>query len=125
MYRFYNPNPIAARVGDCVVRAIAKATNQKWEDVYNDLCEFGFNMADMPSANNVWGAYLRSRGFKRFVVSPDCPDCYTVKRFAFDNPKGTFILAISGHAVCVRDGDYFDTWDSGDEVPVYYWHKED
>ena len=22
-------------------------------------------------------------------------------------------------------GDYFDTWDSGQEVPIYYWKKEE
>lgn len=26
--------------------------------------------------------------------------------------------------VSVVDGDYYDAWDSGKEVPVYYWHKE-
>jgi hypothetical protein len=27
--------------------------------------------------------------------------------------------------VAVSDGDYFDTWDSGDEVPVYYFEKDE
>jgi len=36
----------------------------------------------------------------------------------------THILALSGHVVCVMDGDYYDTWDSGGEVPLYYWRKE-
>ena len=125
MFKFYNPNPIVARVGDCVIRAICKATNKKWEEVYNDLCDFGFNMADMPSANSVWGAYLRYLGFNRYVVSTEYPDSYTVYDFAEDNKNGTYILALSGHVVCVQDGDYYDTWDSGDEVPIYYWCKEE
>lgn len=123
MYEWYNPNPIAARVGDCTVRAICKATGRSWERVYNDLCRFGFNMADMPSANAVWGAYLRSLRFNRYVVDPD--RFYTVRTFSEDNKSGTFILALSGHVVCVQNGDYFDTWDCGDEVPVYYWVKEE
>ena len=124
MYRFFNPNPISVRVGDCVVRAICKATGYKWEHVYTDLCDFGLQMADMPSANSVWGAYLRYLGFNRYVIDPECPDCYTVRSFANDHKSGTYILALSGHVVCVNDGDYFDTWDIGDEVPVYYWEKE-
>ena len=84
----------------------------------------GYLMGDMPSANHVWGAYLREKGFRRAVIPDECPDCYTVADFAAEHPDGTYILALSGHVVCVRDGDYFDTWDSGGEVPLYYWHKE-
>jgi hypothetical protein len=27
--------------------------------------------------------------------------------------------------VAVVDGDYYDTWDCGDEVPVYYFEREE
>ena len=30
---------------------------------------------------------------------------------------------ISGHVVAVIDGNYYDTWDSGDKIPIYYWYK--
>ena len=81
-------------------------------------------MGDMPSANHVWGAYLRSRGFDRDMISNSCPDCYTVADFAAEHPHGIYILALSGHVVCVQNGDWIDTWDSGGEIPLYYWHKE-
>ena len=33
MYSYYNPNPIKnKRVGDCVVRALSKATGKSWEE---------------------------------------------------------------------------------------------
>ena len=48
----------------------------------------------------------------------------TVEEFCRDHPQGTYILAIDGHVVCAVDGDYLDTWDSGEEVPMYYWEKE-
>lgn len=38
---------------------------------------------------------------------------------------GTYILALSGHVVTVVDGDWYDTWDSGGEIPIYYWVRED
>lgn len=31
MFVFFNPNPDAKRVGDCTVRAIAKAMNTVWD----------------------------------------------------------------------------------------------
>jgi hypothetical protein len=79
----------------------------------------------MPSANHVWGKYLRNKGFERKVIPDSCPDCYTVKDFCDDHPKGTYILAISGHVVTVIDGAYYDTWDSGDEIPIYYWQRKE
>ena len=44
-------------------------------------------------------------------------------QFAEEHPSGTYILALSGHVVCVQNGEWFDTWDSGNEIPLYYWQK--
>ena len=74
----YNPNPRRNRVGDCAIRAIAKATDQDWEMAYTGLYVKGYSMGDLPSANSVWGAYLRDRGFKRAIVPNTCPDCFTI-----------------------------------------------
>ena len=80
-------------------------------------------MYDMPSANAVWGAYLKSRGFSRSAVIDNGSDYYTVLDFCRDNTNGTYILALSGHVIAVIDGDYYDTWDSGEEIPVYYCER--
>lgn len=117
----YNANPAGKRVGDCTVRAICKATGQDWETVYAGITAYGFIIHDMPSANHVWGAYLRSKGFSRHIVDDHGEDRYTVSDFCRDNPKGTYILSIDGHVVCVVDGKYYDSWDSGEEIPIYYW----
>ena len=124
MHKYYNPNPQAARVGDCVIRAVSFATDQSWDKTYLDLCVYGLINCDLPSSNNVWGRYLRDKGFRRLMIPDTCPTCYTVKHFTDDHPHGVYILAISGHVVAVKDGDYYDTWDSGDEVPVYYWERK-
>ena len=124
MWMTYNPNPMGARVGDCVIRAISKATNQSWHDTYIDLAIYGLKLCDILSANHVWGQYLRDRGYVRKMIPNTCPNCYTVKDFCKEHPNGTYILALSGHVVCIRDGDYYDSWDSGNEVPIYYWQEE-
>lgn len=122
-YVYYNPNPNGKNVGDCVIRAISKATNKDWESVYTGICVTGYSMCDMPSANCVWGAYLRDNGFVRDVIPNECPECYSVADFAREHPQGTYILALTGHVVCVKDGDWYDSWDSGDKIPMYYWKK--
>lgn len=124
MFEKYNPNPLHKSVGDCTVRAISKAMGQTWEETYTALCLQGLMLCDMPSANAVWGAYLKSNGFKRQMLHDNCPDCYSVNDFALEHPRGTFILALSGHVVCVQDGVLFDSWDSGGEIPLYFWFKE-
>lgn len=125
MYRRYNANPSGKRVGDCTVRAIALALNRPWEEVYTDLAVEGLRRHDMPSANHVWGTYLRENCFRREALPNTCPDCYTIHDFCRDHPKGIYVLALQSHVVCVRNGDHYDTWDSGDETPLYYWHREE
>lgn len=124
-WTYYNPNPIAARVGDCTIRAISKVLDQDWEDTYMDLCALGLAMCDLPSANSVWGAYLRGRGYRRYLIPDECPDCYTVNDFTSEHKRGGYILVTNGHVVAVVGGHYYDSWDSGAEVPTYYWTKEE
>ena len=125
MWVRYNANPDGRNVGDCTIRALSLALGQSWEQTYVELALEGFAMWDMPSANHVWGAYLRREGFHRRVLPDTCPDCYTVADFARDHPSGTYLLALDGHVVCLIDGDWYDTWDSGGKIPLYYWTRKD
>lgn len=124
-YVFYNPNPSSQRVGDCTVRAICKALGKDWEEVYVGLCAEGLIYNDMPSANYVWGLYLQKYGYEQKTVPSICPDCISVSRFAKDHNKGRFVLACQNHVVAVINGDYYDTWDSGEEIVLYYYSKEE
>lgn len=119
-----NPNPKGKNVGDCTVRTISLATNQGWEKVYLDLCIQGYTMADMPSSNDVWGKYLMDKGWVYRRLQDTCPFCYTINDFCNDHPDGIFIVATGTHVVCVKDGRYLDTWDSGDKVPLFYFERE-
>ena len=120
-YKYYNPNPTGNDTGDCVIRAISKVMNQSWDETYWDLCDQGFLMGDWGDSNRIWDTYLRDNGFVRRVISNTCPNCYTVKEFCHDNPYGVFILATGNHVVAIVNGNYYDSWDSGNEVPIYYY----
>ena len=124
-WEYYNPNPVKdKRTGDCVVRAICKVTGLDWETVFAGLMIQACALSDMPSANYVWGAYLHKHGYRRKLIEQSERYIYTVNDFCTDHPTGTYILCIDGHVVTVQEGKYFDTWDSGNEIPVYYWEKE-
>lgn len=124
MYSELNINPQKKQTGDCVIRAIGTVTDTEWDDVYLDLLMKGFQMKEMPSQNNVWGAYLHDRGFTRHIIPDTCPDCYTVEAFTRDHPKGRYILGTGTHVIAVIDGNFYNTWNSGEEIPIYYFEKE-
>lgn len=116
----YNPNPFGKNVGDCTVRAISKALDRSWEQTYMGLAMQGLMMGDMPSSNAVWGNYIRKHGFRRELAPDNC----TVRDFMEKYPKGTYILALSGHVVTIVDGVLYDTWPSENEIVLYFWSKE-
>ena len=121
----YNPSPSGRNVGDCSVRAVAKALDLDWETAYTLISMAGFQMNDMPSSNSVWGSVLRRRGFYRHIIPNTCPDCYTVGQFADDHPDGVYVLGTGNHVVTVQDGAVFDTWDSRSEIPIYFWSENE
>lgn len=125
MFIEYNPNPMMRKVGDCSVRAIAKALNTDWETAYAMIAKNGYAMADMPSSNAVWGAVLRQSGFYRNVIPNACPECYTAADFCNDHPNGTFVLVFGGHVATVVDGNLYDSWNSENEIPEYYWFRKE
>lgn len=124
MFVYANPNKFGKLTGDCTVRAICLATGLSWDVVHAGLSVASNSVGDMQSNNASWGRFLRWRGWRRHALPDTCPDCYTVADFARDHPRGTYIVACDSHVVCVRDGNWLDTWDSGDETAIYYWIKE-
>ena len=124
MYIPFNPNPLNKKTDDCVIRAISKVLDVPWERAYIMLAVKGLETYDLPNANNVWGALLREHGFVREIIPNTCPDCYTVEDFCRDNPVGTYVLGTGTHAIAVIDGSYFDTWQSGEQTPIYVYRKE-
>ena len=120
----YNPNPVKADAGDCAVRAVAKALDISWEKAYTKLSMAGYLMCDMPNADWVWGSVLRKEGFSREILPNTCPDCYTVADFCHDNPRGVFVVKSENHVATVVNGTLFDSWNSEQKVPIYFWRKE-
>ena len=125
MWIEYNPNPAGRRVGDCSIRAISKALNVDWETAYALIVSNGYAMGDMPSSDSVWGSVLRQHGFYREAIPNSCPDCYTADDFSKDHPKGVYVLGFGGHVATIVDGNLYDSWNSSNEIPQFYWYKKE
>lgn len=124
MYSELNINPYKKLTGDCVIRAIGTVEDMEWDDVFLDLMAKSYQMKELPSQNNVWGSYLHDKGYIRQIIPDTCPDCYTVNEFAIEHPTGRYIICTGTHVAAVIDGTVYDTWDSTNEIPLFYFTKE-
>ena len=123
MYVEFNPNTCGKSTGDCVIRAISIVLEKTWEQAYIELTIQGLMDCDVLSNNEVWGNYLRRKGFKRYIIPDTCPNCYTVEDFCRDHPYGEYVLATGNHAIAAINGNWIDAWDSGRETVIYYFQR--
>ena len=122
-YRYFNSNPIALRTEDCTVRALSRILNISWDDAYEILAESGKKMGLMMSNKAVFSAVLRMNGFYRENLPTFCPECYSVKEFVADHPRGRYVLCTENHVVAVVNGTYFDSFDCGDYIIDSFWTR--
>lgn len=120
---YFNNSPSGRNVGDCAVRAVAKALDVDWETAFAMITANAFQMNDMPSSNAVWGSVLKQHGFMRSSIPTTCPDCYDAEDFCRDHPHGVYVLGFGNHVATVKDGKLYDSWNSLKEIPQYYWAK--
>lgn len=125
MYKYANPNPCRKLTDDCAIRAISIIVGSSWKQTYTDLCNRGLIICDMPNSASTISLYLKERGFRRGIVSSDCPACFTVRDFCEEYPYGEYIVLTDGHALAVINGNYYDTFDSGDLTPIYFWERRE
>ena len=45
--------------------------------------------------------------------------------FCEEHPKGVYVLGFGGHVATVVDGVLYDSWDSTQEIPLYYYEKKE
>lgn len=133
-----NLNPDGYDTGDCVIRAISLALKLNWYMVHDELSFLSRKMSDVLSSNRVWKQYLINRGYREEWAQNACPNCLTVADFCRSHPKGRYILSTAeykkardnlivtgSHVIAVVDGDWYDTWDSGGDVPLSYFYIYD
>lgn len=124
MYKYYQPNPQQKKTDDCVIRALTKALDCDWDTASVYAMTQQIRDADIFVKNYVWGNLLLRNGYTKHSLPNTCPDCYTIKDFANDYRRGTYIVGTGDHVLAVIDGDYYDSFDSGEMIPILYYRKE-
>ena len=116
-----NPNPAGKEVPDCVIRVLCIALNKPWLEVSDELYAIARHDYSVTCHDFVWGKYLYMMGFRPFLLPESCPQCVTVKAFCKMYPQGRYVIGTGSHAIAVINGDYYDSWDSGDTIPSFFW----
>lgn len=124
MWKYFNPNPVAAREEDCAIRAVCAALGISWDRAFDMIADNAKQMGAMMHNNAAWGSVLRQHGFTKRIIPNSCPNCYTAADFCHDHPRGVYVLGFDRHTATVRDGVLMDTFDSLDEIPIFYWTRE-
>ena len=121
-YQFFNINPDKNKIGDCVIRAVAKATGKEWEEVYKDLCAIGLEQHRMPNDKEVYTAYLTKMGWKKMPMPRNGRKRMTIKQFSQEQ-KGVYIISIARHLTVIDNGTLYDIWNCENRCMGNYWEK--
>ena len=125
----------AEKVGDCVTRAIAIASNKDYKEVYNALNKLAKNertgKRKKKISNSRSGVYTRTaKKYIEKVLGWEWTPCMTIGSGCKvhlredELPMGTLILNLSKHFTCVKDGTLYDTYDcsrNGTRCVYGYW----
>jgi hypothetical protein len=125
----YNPNPEFKNEktrwnrGDCVIRAICKATGLSWEKAFITMCKAALEVHDMPNCRLGETAGLKKLGFvKGESLKPNRGEHWpTVDEMAKRYSDKIILCNCVGHIVCCMNGHYYDTWDCGGYTTRSYW----
>lgn len=121
-YIKYNANPKGWKTGDCVVRAIAAATQQPWEDAYNDLCEIGRKKCRMPNDTQTYAAYLKQKGFtQEKQLRHSNGNWYTIEEVVEAYPHSILLIHCSHHLTVAIYGTIIDLWNTSYKPAGKFW----
>lgn len=117
-YVFYNPNPVSKDVGDCVIRALSVVTGKDWLTLFDELTEVCRRVFSLIDNQDVFSLYLREHAYACCEYEGRMPTLY---EFAKAHPKGKYFVIVPEHAVGVKDGKYYDTFDAGKEPVIAFY----
>lgn len=117
-YEYLNLNPNNENASDCVCRAIALGTNEKYETIERKLqlvaelfeCEELCLCCYQHLLDYVYS-------FKKIYLD----EIVTIKDFLKMNPNGIYIIRIEGHLTCAMNGTIYDSWDCSDKLVDVVW----
>lgn len=115
-WKKYNPNPQSRNIGDCTLRSYCAAFDIDWDKAFDIASKIAKENSSMIQyvGDKVLVEYFgctRDEEYRKTKAK----DRITVNNFAMTHPYGTYVLHVRCHQVTVKNGEYWDSWDSGDK----------
>lgn len=116
-WKKYNPNPLNKNVRDCTFRAYCAAFDITWDEGFDTAVKFAKQLKQLPNEGKVMDMVIEHYGgsIDEEYKNKKRGERLTVNQFAMSHPYGIYILCVRGHMVTIKNGEYYDTWDSGDK----------
>lgn len=123
-YQYFQPNKkdLKDKQGDCAIRALCKFLDKTWLEVFDLL---------MPIARETQQMLNSKTNIEMFMESNEV--AYISKHRSGMRVEDIAKQGITAvcycrtgfrtHLVTVKDGQYFDTWDSGSRLVYGYWQR--
>lgn len=123
-YHFHNENPKGHRTGDCVIRAIARATGKSWEDTLTGLFEVALKVKTELACKPCYERYLTSLGWVKGKQPIQADGSkYTVAEWCKAHRNETMIMSVANHLTCIIHGKCNDIWGCTGKTVLNYWTK--
>lgn len=125
-YINYNANPKErTNVGDCVIRALSKATGKSWDEVYDELYIIGKKKKRMMNDPHTYKEFLKNNNFTLCPAARDEDGkMISVKEFSNNvNADTMYVIHTRKHLTVVFNGDIYDTWDTSYEKAGKFYSK--
>lgn len=128
-YEFINLNPNGKFCGDCVIRAIALACDQSWEETIREMTEFGIKKGLVLNDKKLYPLYLEYKGFTK-MSEPHYVDNTKMSVREWIRHRGIvwikkkiIVNVGSHHLSAIINGKINDTWDCSDNTMHTWWVK--
>lgn len=110
---------------DCVIRAIAIATEQDYKKVMTDLCRIAVEQCNMPNNRNVYEEYLLNElgWVKHKPYKNSKGKTVEVREFPAEEGKN-YIIHTTSHLTAIKDRVVRDTWWCGEYRANSYYTKD-
>ena len=119
-WKLFNPNPKSRNIGDCTLRAYCAAFDIDWNKAFDIASKISKENSSMiqymfPKIMEEHFGCEKDPEYNKEGRKAQTKDRITVNAFAMTHPYGTYVLGVRQHAVTVKNGEYWDSWDSGDK----------
>lgn len=129
-YHYINVNPKDRFTGDCVIRAIALALNQSWEQTVRELTELGIKKGCVCIDRKLFPIYLKEKGFTQMKEPRHSDNTKMSIREWLGSREGwlwhSYKIVVSAgthHISAIIDNKVNDIWDCSKETMHKWWVK--